>query len=324
MRIVVLGGSGLIGQQVLSALKDFDVDHVAATYNRRPPTSENKDVEWLKADLLDPNSSAKAIEDATAVISCAGIVASSPVIRNDPVAPILANLRISMNALEGAAHAEVERFVWISSATGYPESAINPIKENQFFDADPPGAWYGVGWMTRYLETQCRWYSEVLAKIKHVVALRPTMIYGPGDDFNYESGHFVPSMLRRVVEREPVIEIWGDGEQKRDLIHARDVASAALAALESKKAYSSYNVASGASVSINEVVKLLIEIDDYDTARVCHLKDKGRPISDRQFSIDAIHKDLGFHPQVSLEDGLRETIEWYRATLELDDGNNCH
>ena len=317
MRIMVLGGSGLIGQHVLSVLEEAQVGHVSASYNRRPPILDNKTVEWIKADLLNPDDATKAVTKADAVILCAGIVASSPVLRKDPVGPILTNLRIAVNTLEAAATAGVERVIVMSSATGYPDSTVNPIREDQFFNAEPPGGWYGLGWMTRYIETQCRWYSEVLGKIKYVVALRPSMIYGPGDDFNYESGHFVPSMLRRVVEREPVIEIWGDGEQKRDLIHAQDVASAALAALTTKEAYRAYNVASGAAVSINEVVKLLVKIDGYTTATVRHLTDKGGLLTERQFSIDAIYQDLGFRPTVSLEQGLRDTIQWYRSTYRM-------
>ena len=110
------------------------------------------------------------------------------------------------------------------------------------FTGDPPGDWFGVGWVHRFLEKQLDWYCR-LQRIGAGIALRPTLVYGPHDDFDPASAHFVPSFIRRVVEREQPIEIWGDGSQSRNLIHAADVASAIVAVLQDRTpGFGAYNV----------------------------------------------------------------------------------
>ena len=171
--------------------------------------------------------------------------------------------------------------------------------------------------MHRYLEKQLEWYCRHLGRIGAATALRPTLIYGPHDDFKPESAHFVPSFIHRVVAREKPIEVWGDGNQTRNLIHAADVASAVIATLAQDKGYAAYNVATPRSGSMNEVLTTLLEVDGFMDAKVVHLLEKAGGASALEVSSAAFAARFGWVPSMSLRAGLADTIDWYRRTSTL-------
>jgi GDP-L-fucose synthase len=312
-RIAVLGATGLVGRHLVEALVAGGARDVYASYRARRPF-EAPGVEWRRADLLDPTAAASAMHGARVVVLCAGKISTAAELRRSPVQSIQDTLRIGVNVLEAAAAARVDRFVMLSSCTGYsPEAGVK--EEGAMFAGDPPADWFGVGWMHRFLEKQLEWYCARLGWIGAAIALRPTLIYGPHDDFNPESGHFVPSFVHRVVARERPIEIWGDGTQTRNLIHAADVGSAILAALAHDKGYDAFNVAAPSSTSVNEVLSLLLELDGFDDAEIVHRLDKAGGASAMEVSAAAFARRFGWRPAMSVRDGLAGTLRWYRQSL---------
>ena len=206
MRIAVLGATGLVGRHLVEALRATGHRDLIATYRARPPY-ESDGVEWRHADLMRPQEANAALKGAQAVLHCAGRPSTAAELRRDPVGSVTDTLRIGVNVLEAAAAERVERLVMLSSCTGYPEGT-GVKKEPGMFAGDPPAAWFGVGWMHRYLEKQLERYCRHLGRIGAATALRPTLIYGPHDDFKPESAHFVPSFIHRVVAREKPIECF--------------------------------------------------------------------------------------------------------------------
>jgi GDP-L-fucose synthase len=315
VRIAVLGATGLVGRHLVAALRASGRRDVIATYRARQPY-EMDGVEWRQADLMQPEQARAALRGARVVLHCAGKLSTSAELRRDPVSSVTDTLRIGVNVLEAAAAENVDRLVMLSSCTGYPEGG--GIKEEAgMFAGDPPPAWFGVGWMHRALEKQLEWYSRHLGRIGIATALRPTLIYGPHDDFKPQSAHFVPSFVHRVVARERPIEVWGDGTQTRNLIHAADVASAIIASLGQEKGYAAYNVATPRSVSVNEVLAALIEVDGFKDAEVVHLRDKTGGASALEVSGAAFSARFGWMPAMSLRSGLEDTLDWYRRTSGL-------
>ncbi len=314
-RIAVLGATGLVGRHLVEALCAAGADDVIATYRVRPPY-QSKGLEWRKADLMQPAEAQAALIDARVVVHCAGKLSTAAELRRDPIRSVTDTLRIGVNVLEAAAAQGVERLVMLSSCTGYPDG-IGMKEYLRMFEGDPPAAWFGVGWMHRYLEKQLEWYCRYLGRIGVATALRPTLIYGPYDDFNLQSAHFVPSFVRRVIGREKPIEVWGDGMQTRNLIHAADVAAAILAALGQEQGYAAYNVATPDSVSVNEVLATLLEVDGFADAKVVHLLEKAGGASALEVSGAAFGARFGWTPAVSLRAGLADTLEWYRRTANL-------
>jgi nucleoside-diphosphate-sugar epimerase len=312
-RIVVLGGTGLIGRHIVEALAAAGASDLVATYRARPPF-EGDGVQWRKADLLDTADASAALAGARAAVISAGKVSTSAELKRDPVSSVLATLRIGINVLEAAAAERIERLVLLSSCTGYPEGG-SPREEAGMFHADPPSGWFGVGWSHRFLEKQLEWYAAHLGMIACAVALRPTLVYGPYDDFTRESGHFVPSMIAQVVARQRPIEVWGDGSQTRNLIHAADVASAVAAALAAPRGYAAYNIASARSASVNEVLKALVEADGFSDAEVVHKLDRRSGAAALHVSGAAFARQFGWQPARSLEQRLAETVKWYRRNV---------
>lgn len=310
---LILGSTGLVGSHALLALKDQPGVNIRATYNRRQPHIFADNITYVSAELMDRDACRQTVQDIDYVLMFAGVLSTAPVIAKNPIDPVLTNLIITSQCLESAYNANVKKFVWLSSTTGYPPLE-EKLTEDQMFEGDPPDVYYPVGWMTRYLETQCKMYSEKLKRQMNTIALRPTMIFGEYDDFEYESAHFLPALIRRVVERQKPIEVWGTGEQTRDAVYASDVVDASLRAIERIDRFEAFNVAYGHSYSVNDLLAKIISIDGFTDAEIVHVFSRPTTISNRAFGNQKARDMLGFEPKTSIDEGLKLTINWYRKT----------
>ncbi|SCA57847.1 putative GDP-L-fucose synthase [Candidatus Terasakiella magnetica] len=313
-RYVLFGASGLAGTHALNLLKDQDGISVLAVSNSRLPSVTGENIEVAQADLTDSEKCLELSKEADYVLAFAGVVASAPVLAADPIAPIQTNLKVAVNCIEAAWRNGVKHCVWLSSTTGYP-ALEGDIIEEQMFDDNPPGNWFGLGWMTRYVEKFAKHISENVPNPIPVTCLRPSLIYGENDHFDDENAHFLPALIRRVILREKPIEVWGTGEQERDVIHAEDVARAAFLALNRAQGFRDYNIAFGKSYNVNHMLSLICSNDNFDDAEIVHLLDKPQSLAKRAFSIEKAQKELGFEAKVSLNEGLKRTIDWYRETI---------
>lgn len=318
MKVAILGGTGLIGRHVIEALATRGADRIVATYHRRPAYHDAR-VEWVSCDLRRPGAAAALLEDADAAVLCAGQLATSGVLKADPVTPVLDTLRIVTNALEAASAAQLGRLVMLSSCTIYPTLG-RALTEADAMVGNPPAQWFGVGWMHRYAEHQLRWHVETLGRIGRGVVLRPTLVYGRYDDFSEQSGHFVPAMVARIANRQKPIEIWGDGEQSRNLLHAADLARAVLIALEHEfGAYADFNLSSAVEASVNAVVRELVDLDGFSDADIRHDLTRGGGPASLSVSSAAFQAATGWRAEKSLRDGLAEVLDWYKR-VEMTKG----
>ena len=309
----VLGATGLIGRHVVEALVGADMGPIVATHRIRTPYAA-PGVEWVRCDLHDRDSILRALRGVDTAVICAGQVSTSAVLRDDPIASVLETLRVVTNALEAAAMLRIRKVILISSCTGYPVQS-NPLVEADMETGDPPAQWFGVGWMHRYLEKQLRWYGEVAGRVDSAGVLRPALVYGPYDSFASESAHFVPTLVRKVVERERPIVIWGDGEQTRNLLHAADLARAVLDAMRRHtRQFEAFNIVSSDEVSVNSVLRGLVEIDGFIDAEVVH--DPARSGGSSGFKVSGAEftRATGWKPQIGLREGLANVLLWYRKT----------
>lgn len=310
MTIAVAGATGLIGRHVVEALAGPTGEPVVATYrSRRPFAAEG--VQWIQCDFNDRAQASRAFAGCNTVVLCAGRVSTSAVLRDEPVESVLDNLRIVTNALEAAARGETRQVVLVSSCTGYPP-ATELLDEERYETGDPPGHWFGVGWMHRYLEKQLEWYVRTLGWLTSGVVLRPSLVYGPHDDFDPRTGHFLPSLVRRVVERENPIRLAGDGTQTRNLIHARDLAGAVRAALRLDPGFAAFNVATPDEVSVRSILEALLHADGFGDA-VVELEGRNLGPSMLRVSARRFVEATGWQPETPVREGLEELLLWYRA-----------
>jgi len=314
MAIAVTGATGLVGRHVVEALSLRGGRRVIATRHARPPY-ESIGTDWVQCDLRDPRAAMEALHGAEIAVFCAGQVSTSAVLRRDPMSSVLDSLRIGTSMLEAAARLRLPKVVLISSCTGYPARG-DTVVEHDMNDGNPPAQWFGVGWMHRYLEKQLSWYVDHLRLIETATILRPTLVYGPYDDFSSDTGHFVPSLVRKVVERESPIEVWGDGNQCRNLLYAADLADAVVAVMtRAHQRLESFNVASPHDATINEVLEHLIDIDGFAEAMIVHDNSRSPGPGALAVSGVALAEATGWAARRTLRQGLAETVDWYRSSL---------
>jgi len=146
-----------------------------------------------------------------------------------------------------------------------------------------------------------------------IAIVRPTNAYGPRDNFDLETSHVIPALIRKAVERWDPFVVWGTGESTRDFIHARDIARGMLLALERYAVADPVNLATGRSIKIKDLARLILKLSGYEDARVVF--DEKYPTGQlvRRVSTAKAREKIGFVAQISHEEGLKETIDWYRA-----------
>jgi GDP-L-fucose synthase len=181
------------------------------------------------------------------------------------------------------------------------------FKEDDLWTQNPsPNDWF-AGWAKRMGEVQVNAYDAQHKEAKMSI-IKPANIYGKYDNFDLRTSTLIPSLTRKVYEAEKTVEIWGNGTAGRDIIHARDVAGAAIFAVENKIT-KPLNVGHGRTFTIKEVIQTLVNVSGKDL-EITH--DLTKPTGD-QFRVPNTERlnSYGFKPSISLEEGLKETYEWY-------------
>ena len=257
-RIVVAGASGFIGTNFLNRLAGIKEYDVLGIYNTNEPKINSININYAQADLRNLKECKAVVKGADYLCMFAGQLSTTAVMLKNPLGPITDNTVINVNMLEAAYSANVKKYLWLSSTTGYP-SQEKPLEEDDFFKSEPPPPYEPVGWMSRFIEKLSMLYTTKTENSMTVACLRPTAVYGEHDDFNYETCNALPALIRRVAERHPSIEIWGSGEDERDWLYIDDLIDACLLALEKFEGYKVVNVGSGKSCSMNQLLNYLFE-----------------------------------------------------------------
>ena len=161
-------------------------------------------------------------------------------------------------------------------------------------------------------------YSEKLKNPMATVVLRPSNIYGPYDDFEFETSHVMAALIRRVVERHDPIEVWGTGDDIRDWIYIGDFIDAMMLAVEKIESYNPINTGFGKGYSIKQALQIILEVDGYTDAKIEFNPSKPSMIPIRLIDTTKAETTLGFKAKIGLREGIRKTIEWYRKTHQSE------
>lgn len=312
--VLVTGGAGFLGTNFALALAERGAK-VRATLHERPAQVEREEITYVKGDLINSEFCREVVDGMDYVFMFSANTSGAAVMANTPLVHVTPNVVMNTYMMEAAYQAKVKKYFFVGSSAAYPEGDDHPFSEDEMFTGDPPHVYYPVGWMKRFSEILCVMYGSKIKVPMPTVVVRPSNVFGPYDKFDFDRSHVTAALLRRVVERHAPLEVWGTGDDQRDLIFIDDFIEGALAAFEKSGDFDVYNIASGNLYSIKEILQTLLEVDGYTDAEVVFKSDKPSTIKRRSVTTDKAKSELGFESKTSLADGLKQTIEWYRSTL---------
>jgi len=311
-KILVAGGAGFVGTNLINRLLCLGAD-LRATIHRKKPAIEDDRVEYVTCDLMERDDCQDAADGVDYIFMCAANTSGAGVMAKTPLVHVTPNILMNTLLLDAAYAAGVKKFLFLSSNTVYP-AVEHPVKEDEMVPGDVFEKYYCVAWMKQFTEILCRMYAEKIPKPMRTVVVRPANIYGPHDDFEWETSHVLPALIRKVVERHDPIEVWGDGNDIKDFIYIDDFIDGILLAMEKIDGFDPINIASGVPCSVRQALQAMLEADGYTDARVEFDASKPTMIPKRLIDPSKARRLLGFEAKTPITDGIRKTIQWYRST----------
>lgn len=311
-KVLIAGGSGFIGTNLAMRLARQGA-RLRLSVHKKPLQAHFPDAEIVTADLRQADDCARVVTGMDYVFLCAAHTSGAAAIRATPLIHITPNVLINTLMLEAAYEARVAKLCFISSGVVYPPTGARPVTEAEAFDGDPSDVYFPSGWMKRYAEVLCRTYSEKISEPMATVAIRASNAYGPYDKFDFAVSHVTAALIRRVVERHKPLEVWGTGEDIRDLIYVDDFIDGVLAAFAAPDPHLAVNICSGEGYSVKQVLQTLLEVDGFTDAEVKFDPSRPSTVPVRLMDNRLAREKLGFEARIPLEEGLRRTLAWYRS-----------
>jgi len=308
-KILITGGSGFIGRHFVKTLLKAAGEIRIALHNQPSPFAHDL-VEIVYADLTVAEDCIKICTGMDYVIHAAGSVGNAGNVNSNLVAPMVENIVMSIKLLE-AASVHCEKFLIFSSGTaGYP-SYDRPVREEDMWTAPPAPVYFGYGWMRRYFEL----FGEYVSRVSplEVMLCRPTAIYGRHDN----SGHVIPSLISRALSGENPFVVWGSGDEQRDFLHVSDFVNGCLLLLQKGVSSDPVNIGYGKPTTISEVAKIIMRAVGRLETDIVFDNTKPTTIPVRAVDCTKAKKVLGFIPELSLEAGLNDTVEWYKNQMKF-------
>ena len=294
-RVFVAGHRGMVGGALVRRLEGEDCEILCASSAeldlRRSEAVEN----WFASHRPD------IVFVAAARVG--GILANS----TRPAEFLYDNLMIAANVIHAAHLADAEKLLFLGSSCIYPKMAPQPIREDSLLTGplEPTNEWYAVAKIAGI--KLCQAYQRQYGR--SFISAMPTNLYGPGDNYDLQSSHVLPAMLRKAhmvkQGQAPAMELWGSGEPRREFLHADDCADACVHLMKTYSGEEHVNVGSGTDISIRELAELVCEVVDVKAElRFDRTKPDGTP---RKLMDSSRLRALGWAPTIGIRDGIART-----------------
>lgn len=303
-RVVVTGGSGFLGRHVVTALKTRQPGEIIV------PLREDY-------DLRRQDAIVRLLKDArpTLVIHLAATVGGIGANRAHPAEYFYDNLMMGSQLLHESWAAGVDKFVAIGTVCAYPKYTPVPFREENLWDGYPEETNAPYGLAKKMLLVQSQAYRQQYGY--NSTFLLPVNLYGPGDNFDLETSHVIPALIRKCIEAQErgdeAIVAWGDGSPTREFLYVSDAAEGIVLSAERYNQSEPVNLGSGFEISIKD---LLTKIARYSGFKGEIIWDTSKPNGQprRALNVDRARELFGFEATTGFDDGLQRTIEWYRRT----------
>lgn len=301
-RLLVTGGAGFLGRQVIAQLCIAGADPQKITVTR----SRDYDLRSLEACQ-------RAVDQQDIVIHLAAHVGGIGLNQVKPAELFYDNLMMGAQLIHAAYQGGVEKFICVGTICAYPKFTPVPFKEDDLWNGYPEetNAPYGVA--KKALLVQLQAYRQQYGF--NGIYLLPVNLYGPEDNFDHSSSHVIPALIRKVHEaqlkRDSELRVWGDGSPTREFLYSEDAARGIVMGTQSYNDPEPVNLGTGYEISIRNLITLICELMEFD-GQIVYETDKPNGQPRRCLDTERAKQDFGFVAQVSFEQGLKNTIDWYR------------
>lgn len=300
--ILLTGGSGFLGKAVHKTLAEQ-----YPNTNITIPRSTNYDLRNQKScSSLFVDTEPQVVVHLAA--TCGGIGAN----RENPGQYFYDNITMGVNLIENCRKFNVQKIILIGTVCSYPKYCSIPFKENDIWNGYPEetNAPYGIAKKALYtmLEAYKQQYNT------EYLVLIPTNLYGPYDNFQDNSSHVIPALIKKIhkaKKKKSKVSVWGNGSATREFLYVNDAARAISQSIETQTEHRIMNLGSGEEISILNLTNTICELMDFDKNNIewDHSKPNGQP--KRMVCVDRAKKELAWNNQTNLKEGLKETISWY-------------
>ena len=289
----------MVGSACWRALKEIGYSNLIIRSSKELDLTNQADVQ-----LFFKNEKPDVVIDAAAKVG--GILANN----NYPYNFLMENMQIQNNLIRTALESNVKKFIFLGSSCIYPKFSPQPIKEEYLLtdSLEPTNEWYAIAKISgvKLCESIRRQFK------KDFVSLMPTNLYGPFDNFDLESSHVLPAMLRKFHKAKTDnsdVKLWGSGKPMREFLHVDDLAQAVVFALENRLPEHIYNVGTGTDVTINKLALIIQELTGHQGSIIWDTeKPDGTP---RKLMDSSKIKTLGWNPSYDLKEGIKNTYHWF-------------
>jgi len=300
-KILVTGGAGFLGSFLVEKLRGRGVREE----NIRIPRSK-------ATDLRRWENCVKAVKDMDIIIHLAARSGGIAYNQAYPASLFYDNAIMGIQMMEAARQEGIEKFVAVGTVCAYPKFTRVPFKEEDLWNGYPEETNAPYGLAKKMLLVQSQAYRQQYGF--NAIFLLPVNLYGPGDNFDLQSSHVIPALIRKFTEavqnNQREVEIWGTGEASREFLYVEDAAEAIVLATERYNKPEPVNIGAGSEIKIKDLVKLIAELTGFSgEIRWDTSKPDGQPR--RRLDTSKAKQEFGFQAKVDFREGLKRTIEWY-------------